>query len=90
MKVLIENDIQEAVSGCKPSKIAVAYIGADWQTFIPDPSRLESIIVSPTIGSNPWAIADLVKQIGWEKVAFLDELHAKTYIKKRGHVYCDV
>lgn len=86
MKVLIENDIRKAVSDCKPSKIAVAYIGVDWQTFIPDASRLESIIVSPTIGSNPRAIADLVKQIGWEKVAFLDELHAKTYIGKSSAV----
>jgi len=86
MKVLVENDIRKAVGDCKPSKIAVAYIGVDWQTFIPDVSRLESIIVSPTIGSNPWAIADLVKQIGWEKVAFLDELHAKAYIGKSSAV----
>ncbi len=86
MKVLVENDIRKAVSDCKPSKIAVAYIGADWKMFIPDPGRLESIIVSPTIGSNPWAIADLVKQIGWEKVAFLEELHAKMYIGKSSAV----
>jgi hypothetical protein len=86
VKVLVQNDIRKAVSDCKPSKIAVAYIGVDWQTFIPDVSRLVSIIVSPTIGSNPWAIADLVKQIGWEKVAFLDELHAKTYIGKSSAV----
>lgn len=82
MKVLVEDEIRRAVIGCKPSRIAVAYIGVDWQTFIPDTSHLESLIVSPTIGSNPWAIADLVKKIGWEKVAFLDELHAKTYIGK--------
>ncbi len=86
MKVLVENDIRKAVNDCKPLKIAVAYIGADWQTFIPDVSRLESIIVSPTIGSNPWAIADLVRKIGWEKVAFLDELHAKTYIGRNAAV----
>jgi hypothetical protein len=86
VKVLVENDIRKAVSDCKPSKIAVAYIGVDWQMFIPDANCLESIIISPTIGSNPWAIADLVKQIGWEKVAFLDELHAKTYIGKSSAV----
>lgn len=60
--------------------VPICFSLADWQTFITDASSLESIVVSPTIGSNPWAIADLVKQIGWEKVAFLDELHAKTYI----------
>lgn len=80
MKILIKDEIQRAVIRCAPSKIAVAYIGADWKTFVPDAHRLKAIIVSPTIGSNPGAIADLVKIIGWEKVAFLDELHAKTYI----------
>lgn len=86
MKILVDDEIQRAVLGCKPSKIAVAYIGADWKTFIPDLSCLESIIVSPTFGSNPWAITDLVKQIGWEKIHFLDELHAKTYVGKKSAV----
>lgn len=86
MKILVDGEIQCAVRSCKPSKIAVAYIGADWQTFISDLSCLESIIVSPTFGSNPWAITDLVKQIGWGKVHFLDELHAKFYIGKESAV----
>lgn len=86
MKILVEGEIEQAVVDCKPSKIAVAYIGVDWQTYIPDLGCLESIIVSPTIGSNPWAITDLVKQIGWEKVDFLDELHAKTYVGKNSAV----
>lgn len=86
MKVLVEDEIRRTVIDCKPLRIAVAYIGVDWKTFIPDTSCLESIIVSPTIGSNPSAIADLVKQIGWEKVVFLDELHAKTYIGKNSAV----
>jgi len=80
MKILVEDEIQKAISRCKPSKIAVAYIGADWNTFIPDADRLSAIIVSPTFGSNPRAIMDVAKQIGWEKVHFLDELHAKIYI----------
>jgi hypothetical protein len=62
--------------------VAVAYIGTDWNTYIPEANRLEDIIVSPTLGSNPWAIVDLVKQIGWEKVCFLDNLHAKVYVGK--------
>lgn len=80
MKILFDNEIQGAVARCKPSKIAVAYIGIDWMTFIPDIHFLEAVIVSPTLGSNPCAITDLVKQIGWEKVFFLNELHAKTYV----------
>jgi hypothetical protein len=80
MKILVEGEIQKAISRCRPSKIAVAYIGADWRRFIPDAHRLNAIIVSPTIGSNPRAIIDVAKQIGWKKIYFLDELHAKTYI----------
>lgn len=82
MKILVDTEIQKAVLNCKPSKIAVAYIGTDWQTYIPNPSRLNSIIVSPTFGSNPWAINDLATKIGWDRIFFLDELHAKTYIGK--------
>lgn len=80
MRILVETEIHQAIDRCKPSKVAVAYIGADWNTFIPDAHRLDAIIVSPTFGSNPWAITDLVKQIGWDKVFFLDELHAKMYV----------
>ena len=80
MKILAEGEIQKAVRRCKPSKIAVAYIGADWNTFIQDTLSLSAIIVSPTFGSNPRAIMAVAKKIGWDKIYFLDELHAKTYI----------
>ena len=86
MKILVGNEIQRAVVACKPLKIAVAYIGTDWETFISDVSFLEAIIVSPTFGSNPDAIKSLVNKIGWEKVLFLDELHAKTYIGQKSAV----
>lgn len=80
MKVLVKGEIKEAINRCRPSKVAVAYIGADWKTFIPHFHHLSAIIVSPTFGSNPRAIMDLAKQIGWEKIHFLNELHAKIYI----------
>jgi hypothetical protein len=86
MKILVDSDIQQAISGCKLSKIAVAYIGADWNTFIPNACCLSAIIVSPTFGTNPWAITDLAKQIEWDKIFFLDELHAKMYIGKNSAV----
>ncbi len=80
MKILVDSEIQRAILRCEPSKIAVAYVGTDWNTFVPDADRLGTIIVSPTFGSNPRAITDLAKRIGWDKIFFLDELHAKTYI----------
>ena len=80
MKILVEDETQKTIKRCKPTKIAVAYIGADWNAFISDANRLVAIIISPTLGSNPNAIKSLVKQIGWKKIYFLDELHAKTYI----------
>lgn len=86
MKVLVESEIHQAIRRCKPSKVAVAYIGTDWNTFVPATDRLGAIIVSPTFGSNPRAITDLVKQIGWDKVFFLDELHAKTYVGNRSAI----
>lgn len=80
VKVLLEDEIRKAIKRCKPAKIAVAYIGDDWNRYIPDVNGLEAIIVSPTFGSNPRAIIDLAKKIGWDKVYFLDELHAKIYV----------
>lgn len=80
MRVLIGEKIGHAVSNCQPYKVACAYIGADWQSFIEKPSALEAIIVSPTIGSNPEAIAELAGEIGWDRIFFLDKLHAKLYI----------
>lgn len=86
MKILFEHEIRKAIASCGPSKIAVAYIGADWTTFVPDVDKLNAVIVSPTIGSNPRAIANLAKRIGWGKVYFLDELHAKMYIGNKSAI----
>lgn len=61
-----------------PSHIAVAYVGQDWNRLI-DSSQLQEIILSPTLGTNPRAVDALVEQLGWDKVHFLDELHAKIY-----------
>lgn len=80
MNILMQSEIQKAIAHCKPLKIAVAYIGADWNTFIPNTHCLEAIIISPTFGTNPRAVIDLVRNIGWEKVFFLDSLHAKAYV----------
>lgn len=80
MKILFGNDIAKAIHDCDPEYIAVAYIGKDWRKFIKEPNTLKCVIISPTLGTNPKAVSELVREIGWENVEFLDELHAKVYI----------
>lgn len=79
MKILSGGDIAKEVKGINPQFIAVGYIGKDWHRYI-DIDFVKEIIVSPTIGSNPLAIKEIVDEIGFENVYFLDELHAKLYI----------
>lgn len=80
MKLLIGTEIQQAVHSCNVYRVAVAFIGRDWNAFISDVQDLQEVIISPTLGSNPDAITDIVRQLGWNKIYFLDELHAKIYI----------
>lgn len=77
------SEYQKALSLIKPHKIAVAYIGADYNNFI-NIKNLKEIIISPTIGSNPHAISSLIKSIGLSNVHFIDNLHSKLYIGKSG------
>ena len=82
MEILKGSDIANGLKQIKPRKIAVAFIGSDYDSYLDDSclNALDSIILSPTEGSNPKAISKLVKSIGWEKVHFLSRLHAKIYI----------
>ncbi len=73
------SDISEALEKVAPERIAVAYVGIDWREFI-SAKNLKEIIISPTLGSNPIAISEIVKEIGWENVHFLNNLHSKIYI----------
>lgn len=80
MKLLTnQGDIQQAISRLKPSKIAVAYVGAGWEKYV-SREHLKEIIVSPTEGSNPFAIEGLMAQLGDDNVFFLNKLHAKIYL----------
>jgi hypothetical protein len=81
MKLLHGSAIKKALRDVAPQRIAVAYAGKDWAEYITR-GALEEIIISPTIGSNPFAISALVTQLGWEHVHFLDNLHAKLYLGK--------
>lgn len=72
-------DIVEALEKVAPKRIAVAYVGIDWKEFI-STENLKEIVVSPTLGSNPISISEIVKEIGWKNVHFLNSLHSKIYI----------
>lgn len=82
MKILTSNEIREEIKKCKPTKIAVAYIGKDWENFLTKKitDKLEYIILSPTEGSNPEAIGKLVDTISWDKVLFCSNLHSKVFV----------
>lgn len=80
MEILLSSDeIANKLNQIKPTKIAVAFVGKDYSKFI-DILSVENIIISPTIGSNPSAIGDIVSKIGWGKVHFINHLHSKIYI----------
>jgi hypothetical protein len=86
MRIITNPQLLEAICEVLPVRIAVAYIGIDWREYI-DESCLDEVIVSPTIGSNPRAIRQLVELLGWDKVHFLDALHAKFYIGKKNAAF---
>jgi len=72
-------ELRTALNEVNPSKIAVAFIGIRWKDFLL-PDSLKEIILSPTLGSNPYAIQQVIDQIGIDNVHFLDDLHTKIYI----------
>ncbi|MCX7109838.1 MAG: phospholipase D family protein [Proteobacteria bacterium] len=71
--------LREALKEIKPTRIAVAYVGAGWEKYI-SLKHLKEIIVSPTLGSNPFAIEEIMRKKGEENVHFLDRLHTKLYL----------
>ena len=79
MRIITNSELPSAMQDVHPTHISVAYVGIDWRTYI-DEKNLKEIIISPTIGSNPVAITQLVVLLGWSNVHFLDALHAKFYI----------
>jgi len=71
--------LRNALKKIKPSKIAVAFVGSGWKKYI-SPANLKEIILSPTFGSNPKAIEEIMNMIGENNVYFLDNLHSKIYL----------
>ncbi|MGV8803702.1 MAG: phospholipase D family protein [Polaromonas sp.] len=92
--VLTGKTIAAAIRSVRPQRIAVAYLGADWSSFLgEDLTGLDSIVISPRLGTNPLAVSRLVKALstlqgsGWERVFFHDDLHAKLYLGKDAAVF---
>lgn len=80
MKILTNaKSIRQALRNLKPSRIAVAYVGGGWRDFV-STRHLREIVVSPTVGTNPKAVEELMQELGHENVHLLDELHSKFYI----------
>lgn len=78
-------DIRKALKVLGPVKVAVAYVGAGWQRFL-SVGQLSEIIVSPTLGSNPKAIENLIEHFGYGRVHFLNTLHSKIYVGKHAAI----
>ena len=87
MKMLIDSqEIAKALQSLKPRRIAVAYVGKDWEQFLPIDS-LEEVIVAPTVGSKPKAIRQIARRMGgWDNVYLLDNLHAKVFIGEKAAI----
>ncbi|WP_168224926.1 phospholipase D family protein [Azoarcus sp. DD4] len=79
MRILTTSDAAEAIRAINAKRVAVAYIGGDWEKYV-TADGLQEVIVSPTFGSNPKAIRQLQAKLGWDRVHFLDQLHAKVYL----------
>lgn len=86
MNILTEAKVASAIRQCQPTKIAVAFLGANWREFITDVTNLQYVIVSPELGTNPSAVRALAEEIGWERVHLFDRLHAKVYLGEQGAV----
>ncbi|MBC3919081.1 phospholipase D family protein [Undibacterium sp. CY18W] len=79
MNLIYGDKIKSALREVSPTQIAVAYVGKHWSNYI-NPDILKEIILSPTLGTNPNAVAELAIKLGWKNVHFLDNLHTKMYL----------
>lgn len=82
MLMAAPNELQGKLDELSPTHVAVAYLGQDWKKYLTNLESLEEIIVSPTIGSYPGALDELLAKSTEHdyKVYFSEKLHAKLYI----------
>lgn len=77
------HDLRAVLKEVNPQKIAVAYVGGDWERYA---NQFKEIILSPTLGTNPKAIQEIIDVVGISNVHFLDNLHSKVYIGNKSAV----
>jgi phosphatidylserine/phosphatidylglycerophosphate/cardiolipin synthase-like enzyme len=81
MTYLSGQSIGNDVVKLRPNHVMVAYLGADWATFLPNIKEIERLVVQPNPPTNPQALKNIAAIIGWDKIQFLDNLHAKVYYR---------
>ncbi|HDY8146179.1 hypothetical protein LZU85_19720 [Vibrio sp. IRLE0018] len=79
MQIISDEKIALHLRELCPQYVAVAYLGKDWASYLAI-DNLKAIVLSPTLGTNPFAVEALVDKIGWDKVHFLSRLHSKIYL----------
>ena len=79
MRLISTKEVKSTIASIDPVQVAVAYVGQDWKNLLGS-DRLSEIVVSPTLGSNPESILEIVEAIGWDRVHFLTRLHSKIYL----------
>lgn len=73
-------ELRQSLLDIQPRHAAIAYVGKAWRDLLGTAHKLEELVVSPTAGTNPWALEEICKELGWENVHFLERLHSKVYI----------
>ena len=80
MKFIIGKNLGTKVRALDPNHIMVAYVGMDWKRFIPNPGRIQKIIIQPNPPTNHLAVRQIVSHVTWDCVRFMSNLHAKVYL----------
>ena len=81
--IITDSDkLRAKLTDVAPTHVAVAYLGSGWQNYLTDLDTLEEIVVSPTIGSYPGALTELLDEAKQHnfRVYFRETLHAKLFI----------
>ncbi|SDO28343.1 PLD-like domain-containing protein [Vreelandella arcis] len=82
MVITVPEKLRSTLAEVAPTHVAVAYLGSGWQEYLTNLDALEAIVVSPTIGSYPGALTELLDEANQHdfRVYFRNTLHAKLFV----------
>jgi hypothetical protein len=85
MVITNSETLRSKLTDVTPTHVAVAYLGSGWQRYLTNLDALEEIVVSPTIGSYPGALTELLDEARKHdfRVYFRHTLHAKLFIGEK-------